>query len=141
VSVSAAAPAVVFVCARNSVRSPMAEALWRRRFGPGVQAVSCGVTPAAWADGFMIAVMAELGEDMSRFECRDIEATAHDPAGLVVCLAEEADAAAGAYAMRRGAPYELWPVIDPAAAGGSRESRLEAYRSVREEIEARIARR
>lgn len=133
------APAVVFVCARNAVRSPMAETFWRRRFGPDAPASSCGVEPAPWPDGFMINVMGELELDLSGFECRDMEATADTPVELVVCLASEADAAACAFAERRGAAYEFWPIGDPARVEGQREQRLDAYRSARDAIAARVA--
>lgn len=134
------APAVIFVCARNAVRSPMAEALWRRRFGDDAAAVSCGLSPAAWPDGFMIAVMAEKGLDLSSFECRDLAEAGDDPAELVVCLAPEAGGEAAAFAERRDAEYALWPVIDPTTQAGGREARLAAYRAARDDIEARIAR-
>ncbi|MCC5996836.1 MAG: low molecular weight phosphatase family protein [Oceanicaulis sp.] len=128
----------MFVCARNAVRSPMAERLWRRRFGADARAVSCGVEPAAWPDGFMIAVMSELNEDLSGFECRDLESAADAPVELVVCLAHEAERAAADFAGRRGAAYEFWPVADPARIEGVRERRLDAYRAARDAIAGRI---
>lgn len=134
------APAVIFVCARNAVRSPMAEGLWRLRFGRGAPAVSCGLSPAAWPDGFMIAAMAEKGVDLSGFECRDLAEAGDDPAELVVCLAGEADGEAAAFAERRDADYVLWPMDDPTTVTGGREARLQAFREVRDDIEARIAR-
>ena len=134
------APAVIFVCARNAVRSPMAEALWRLKSGSRAPAVSCGLSPAAWPDGFMIAVMAEKGVDLSGFECRDLAEAGDDPAELVVCLAREAGAQAAAFAERRDADYVLWPVTDPTTVAGGREARLQAYRGARDDIEARIAR-
>ena len=134
------APSVVFVCARNAVRSPMAEGLWRLRFGADAPAVSCGVSPAAWPDGFMIAVMGEKGVDLSGFECRDLAEAGDDPAELVVCLAREADAEAAAFAERRDADYVLWAMDDPTTVRGAREARLQAFREARDDIEARIAR-
>jgi len=116
----------------------MAEALWKARFGSTAHVQSCGVEPAAWPDGFMIAVMAERAIDLSDFECRDLAETADDPVQLVVCLAEDADPAASAFAEARGADYRLWPVPDPAVAEGSRDVRLEAYRQARDDISARI---
>lgn len=131
--------AVVFVCARNAVRSPMAEGLWRLQFGSNASAVSCGVAPAAWPDGFMISVMQEKGVDLSGFECRPMEAAADDPVELVICLASEVDRDAAGFAERRGADYQLWPIGDPGEARGGREAKLEAYRAARAVIEARIA--
>jgi len=133
------APSVVFVCGRNAVRSPMAEAFWKQRFGDAARVRSCGVEPAAWPDGFMIAVMAERDLDLSEFECRDLVDTADDPVELVVCLAMDADPPASAFAEARGADYLLWSVADPAMAEGGRDVRLDAYRSARDEIFSRIS--
>ncbi|XBQ15437.1 MAG: low molecular weight phosphatase family protein [Oceanicaulis sp.] len=133
------APAVIFVCGRNAVRSPMAEALYRRLVGEGARASSCGVEPAGMADGYMISVMAELGEDLSDFDCRDLADAREDPADLVVCLAADVDAEARAFAEKRGARYALWPIEDPTRADGDRFLKLAAYRAARDAIEARIS--
>ena len=129
------APDTVFVCTRNAVRSPMAEALWNMRMGGG--AVSCGVAPAGFPDGFMIAVMDELGHDLSDFECRGLDAIEDAPL-QVICLSDGADAAASIFAAQWGADYQLWAFPDPGLEQGSRQMRLAAYRDVRDGIEARI---
>lgn len=132
-------PPVVFVCGRNSVRSPMAEALWRARFGADALAVSCGVEPASYPDGFMIAVMAEDGADLSGFEPRGLDAVEAVSGALVVCLAAEAHEAAQGLAKRCAARLEDWHLPDPVKVEGSREARLEAYRAIRDQLKARIA--
>lgn len=131
-------PSVVFVCGRNAVRSPMGEALWRKRFGDKAQAVSCGVEPAAFPDGYMIAVMAETGADLSRFECRDLNDVSPGPGSLVVCLAEEACDEARRLAERTGARAEDWVLPDPTEAPGGRDAKLDAYRAVRDRLAERI---
>ncbi|MEQ8405731.1 MAG: low molecular weight phosphatase family protein [Oceanicaulis sp.] len=132
-----APPSVIFVCARNAVRSPMAEALWRSRYGAKARAVSCGVAPASLPDGHMIAVMGEKGLDLSDYECRDMDDVAGEPADLVVCLSDDVDAEAREFAAGRGAAYALWPVEEPAT-GRDRFLTLAAYRAARDAIEARI---
>lgn len=132
-----APPSVIFICARNAVRSPMAEALWRKRFGAKARAVSCGVAPASLPDGHMIAVMAEKGLDLTNYECRDMDDVAGEPADLVVCLSDDVDAEAQKFAEVRGAAYALWPIAEPAA-GRDRFLTLAAYRAARDAIDARI---
>ena len=132
-----APPPVIFVCARNAVRSPMAEALWRARFGSRASAVSCGVAPASLPDGHMITVMAEKGLDLSDYECRDMDDVAGEPAKLVVCLSEDVDEEARAFAKARKAAYALWPVDEPSSAR-DRFLTLERYRAARDAIEGRI---
>lgn len=135
----AGGPAVIFVCTRNAVRSPMAEALWRKRFGERARVVSCGVAPASLPDGHMIAVMGEKGLDLSTHECRDMDDVAGEPADLVVCLSGDVEKEARAFAKARGARFAAWPVDDPVAAGGrDRFLVFAAYRAARDGIEARI---
>ena len=83
--------------------------------------------------------LAEAELDLSDFECRDLAETADDPVELVVCLSEQADLPASAFAEARGADYQLWPIADPAEAGGTREARLDAYRAARDAIAARVS--
>ena len=127
---------VVFICARNAVRSPMAEALWNAG-GPD-EAISCGIAPAGFPDGHMISVMDELGLDLSEFECKGVDAVSGAPSH-VICLTRDIAASARAFADQHGAQFHLWPIPDPALAGGVREARLEAYRAAREAIRAHIA--
>src|SRR5919108_5762719 len=56
--------AVLFACGQNSVRSPMAESLLRQMFPQGLYVKSAGVKKGE-LDPFAVAVMAELGQDIS----------------------------------------------------------------------------
>ena len=132
-------PSVLFVCGRNAIRSPMAAALWRRQFGDQAQARSCGVIPAAFADGFMVAVMAELGCDLEDISPMALSGVIDPPAALVVSLSSAADRLARQYATDKSAEFQAWPIPDPSESGGNREQRLLAYRQTRDAIKARIA--
>src|SRR5262249_19649426 len=57
--------AVLFACGLNSVRSPMAAALFGQIFGRAVYVGSAGVRKGE-LDPFAIAAMAEIGIDISR---------------------------------------------------------------------------
>ncbi len=74
--------AVLFACGLNSVRSPMAESLLQRMFPQALYVKSAGVKKGE-LDPFAVAVMAELGQDISGHkpmtfeeldECRDSSA-------------------------------------------------------------------
>jgi hypothetical protein len=57
--------AVLFACSHNMIRSPMAAALLRLRWGKTIWVDSCGVRLSArTADPFAIEVMDELGADL-----------------------------------------------------------------------------
>jgi len=139
VSAPQAVSDVVFVCGRNSVRSPMAEALLRQQAGTRSSVQSCGVEPADLADGFMIAVMREEGVDLSGFEPQGLEGVSAGPQSLVICLAAEAHGAAEAFAAACGARVEHWYFADPAIIEGGREARLDAYRAIRDALKSRIS--
>src|ERR1700742_4729254 len=57
--------AVLFACGLNSVRSPMALALFRHLFGKTLYAASAGVRRGE-LDPFAVAVMDEIGLDISK---------------------------------------------------------------------------
>lgn len=136
---TASRPSAIFLCGRNSVRSPMAEALWRRHFGQEAVVISCGTDPAGYPDGFMINVMSELDIDMSTFEPRPLEASEDVIADVIICLAPEAESEAKSLAQERSVPYERWQVSDPAMQEGDHGERLEAYRISRDAIAQRIS--
>ena len=130
---------VLFVCGRNAIRSPMAEALWARARPEGGRVASCGLNPASAPDPFMIAVMTELGEDLSEFEPSSLEDASAAGFDLVISLSEGIDAIAGEYASGRQARFLAWPTPDPSYADGSREQILDAYRECRDALHARIS--
>jgi protein-tyrosine-phosphatase len=136
-------PAVLFACGLNSIRSPMAAALLKQMFGDSFRVASAGVRRDA-VDPFAVAVMAEIGIDISAHEpitideLEDLDGLDFD---LIVTLAPEAHHTALALTHRIGAAVEYWPTADPAATEGNREQRLEAYRSVRDQLIARIKER
>jgi protein-tyrosine-phosphatase len=131
---------VLFACSLNSIRSPMAEALLKHLHGRHVYVDSVGVREAE-VDPFAVAVMEEIGIDLSRHRAKtfaDLEDTSFD---LVVSLSPEAQHSAVELTRTMACDVEFWPVFDPTAIEGSREERLVAYRLVRDNLKARILER
>ena len=131
---------VLFVCAFNSVRSPMAEALARHYFGKSVYVQSAGVRKRE-ADPFMVAALDEIGIDASRHKPRtlaELEEWEGVNFDLIISLAPEAHHAALELTRTLAADVEYWPTGDPTAVQGSREQRLDAYRDVRDGLSYRI---
>jgi protein-tyrosine-phosphatase len=129
--------AILFACTYNSVRSPMAEGLMKRLFGTKVFVDSAGVK-AGEPDGFMIAAMDELGIDMSRHKAKTfdhLEDTSYD---LVISLSPEAQHKAVELTRNMACAVEYWPTFDCTAVDGDRETRLEAYRKVRDDLKRRL---
>ena len=135
--------AVLFACAQNSVRSPMAESLLKQMFPQGLYVRSAGVRKGE-LDPFAVAVMAELGQDISSHkpqtfeELDDWEGLNFD---LIITLSPEAHHKALELTRTIAAEVEYWPTPDPTAIEGTREQRLAAYREVREQLTEHIKKR
>jgi protein-tyrosine-phosphatase len=135
--------AVLFACALNAVRSPMAAGLFQQLFGKSIYVASAGVNKGE-LDPFAVAVMEEIGVDISRHrpmdfeELEDLEGLNFD---LIVSLSPPAHHKALEVTRTVAAEVEYWPTVDPTGIEGSREQRLDAYREVRDQLMARIRQR
>jgi protein-tyrosine-phosphatase len=135
--------AVLFACGLNSVRSPMAAALFRHMFGRSAYVGSAGVRRGE-LDPFAVAAMEEIGLDIAKHrpmtfeELEDWEGLNFD---LIVTLAPEAHHKALDLTRTIAAEVEYWPTPDPTIVEGSREQRLDAYRAVRDQLMRRIKER
>jgi protein-tyrosine-phosphatase len=128
---------VLFACTFNSIRSPMAEALLKHLHGRHIYVDSVGVREAE-IDPFAVAVMEEIGIDISRHRAKtfdDLEDTSFD---LVVSLSPEAQHSAVELTRTMACDVEFWPMHDPTAVEGSREEILDAYRQVRDQLRRRL---
>ena len=134
---------VLFACGLNSVRSPMAAALFKHLFGHIAYVASAGVRTGE-LDPFAVAAMEDMGLDISKHrpmtfeELEDWEGLNFD---LIVTLAPEAHHKALDLTRTLAADVEYWPTPDPAVADGNREQRLDGYRAVRDQLMARIKQR
>jgi protein-tyrosine-phosphatase len=125
----------------NAVRSPMAEAILRYLAGRQIYVESAGVRAGGEADPFAVAVMDEIGIDISKHTPQAI-ADLHDSSfDLVVSLSPEAHHQALEMTRTQAIDAEYWPTLDPTAAMGSREQILDAYRAVRNSLFDRIKKR
>jgi protein-tyrosine-phosphatase len=130
---------VLFVCSANTVRSPMAEA-FMRLYHRGVFVQSVGVKHREM-DGFTVAVMAEKGIDLSRHKPRTLEELDDMSFDVAVTLTPEAHHRMLELTRTLSIQVVYWPTLDPSAAEGSRDQVLDAYRAVRDLIEARVLER
>ena len=127
---------ILFLCTGNSCRSQMAEGLLRRLVPPGVgEVVSAGTDPkpvnrdAIWS-------MAEIGIDISGQLTKSLDAFLGQEFDYAITLCDEAQQACTEFP---GAARRLhWNLRDPAAAQGSDRERMVVFRTVRNELAARI---
>jgi protein-tyrosine-phosphatase len=137
---SARPASVLFVCTLNAVRSPMAEAMTKHFYGKDMLVESAGVR-AGDPDGFAMAVMNEIGLDITRHWPRAFEELEFTDFELVVALSSSARRKAEAFFRACGAPVEYWPTPDATQIEGTRDQRLEAFREARDGLLGRIRQR
>lgn len=131
---------VLFMCALNAVRSPMAEGLARHYFGRSLYVASAGVRPEE-IDPFTVAAMDEIGIDLAAHRPHTIEDLADTGFDLIITLSPEAHHQAMELTRTLAVDVEYWPTADPTATQGTREQRLDAYRAVRDGLAERIIER
>jgi protein-tyrosine-phosphatase len=131
---------VLFCCTMNAIRSPMAEALLKRIHGTRIYVDSVGLR-AGEIDPFAVIVMDEIGLDLGRHRTKsfdDLEDSSYD---LIVSLSPEAHHRALEMTRTNACEVEFWHTFDPSVVEGSRDVQLDAYRDVRDWLEARIRQR
>ena len=129
--------AVLFSCTTNSVRSPMAESILKFLHGRRIYVDSAGVRDRE-VDGFAIAAMDELGIDLTRHRAKtfdDLEDTSFD---VVISLSPEAQHRAVEMTRVMACDVVFWNTFDPTIVEASRDTRLAAYRQVRDQLMNRI---
>ena len=122
-------PQVLFVCVHNAGRSQMAAALLDLRSGGRIDVRSAGSAPADELNPVVVAVMAELGLDLSREFPKPLTDSAVQAADVVVTMG-----CGDACPIFPGKRYEDWPLDDPAGQD------VETVRRIRDEIDARVQR-
>jgi protein-tyrosine-phosphatase len=132
--------AILFACHMNAIRSPMAAAIMRHLSNMRVYVQSAGVRTAP-TDPFAVAVMEEIGIDISGHEPITISELHDTSFDLVVTLAPEAHHQVLELTRTMAFDVEYWPTIDPSVASGNREQVLDTYRACRDELFRRIKER
>lgn len=132
--------AVLFACTMNAIRSPMAEAIMKHFHGTRVYVDSAGVRSAGEVDGFAVAVMEEIGIDISRHHAKTFDDLADSSFDYVITLSPEAQHRAVEMTRTMACEVLFWNTFDPSVLppDARREDRLAAYRQVRDQLVERI---
>lgn len=130
-------PIVLFLCTGNSARSQIAEAWLRQYAGDEFEILSAGTEPKG-INPLTIEVMQEAGLSLEGHRSKSLgEFLGKITVTHAIVVCSEADKECPRvwpFALQR----HFWPFDDPAAALGSHEEKLAAFRRVRDQIEARI---
>ncbi len=115
----------------------MAEGLLKHLLGHRIYVDSVGVRVGE-IDPFVIEVMDELGIDLSNHRGKDFEGLEDTSYDLIVSLSPEAQHQAVELTRTMACEVEFWNTFDPTIIEGNRETRVQAYREVRDTLKARI---
>ena len=128
-------PKVLFLCTGHPERSEMAEGFVRAFGGEAIQPVSAAVEPAP-LDPLAVDAMKEVGIDISKQEARDVRTALQERFAYVVGLGDESKERCPVF------PFAFrlfrWSLEDPRVVDGSTETRRDAFRRVRNQIEPRV---
>ncbi len=127
---------VLFVCTDNIARSQMSEALLNDFGGGRFEVRSAGIKPAMSVSEDAVAVMQEIGLDISHYKTKSVDlfrASVFD-FGISVCdtSSEQCPLPAG------GKQALVWSFRDPSRATGTHEEKMTTYRDIRDAISAKI---
>jgi arsenate reductase (thioredoxin) len=128
-------PHVLFLCTGNSARSQMAEGLLRHLAGDRFDVCSAGTHPVGVNPG-AVEAMHDLGVDISQHRSKPMHEFTGHPFDYVITVCDRAKDACPRWP--HAATLIHWSFEDPAAAGGTEEARRIAFRTVRDQIRARI---
>jgi protein-tyrosine-phosphatase len=130
---------VLFACALNAVRSPMAAAILQHLIGGRIHVASAGVR-AGLLDPYAVAVMDEIGIDMSEHEPAQFKEIESETFDLIVTLSPEAHHHGVELTRVIPAEIEYWPTPDATVMleSGDREQIMTAYRAVRDSLFQRV---
>jgi protein-tyrosine-phosphatase len=124
---------ILFLCVANSARSQLAEGIARSLAPPGVKISSAGSSPASIRPQ-AIRVLNEIGIDISGHRSKGLDSIDAGSVDAVITLCAEE-----VCPVFLGKAHRLhWGLPDPAAAIGNEETRLNAFRSVRDELLRRL---
>ena len=120
-------PKVLFVCVHNAGRSQMAAALLDHHAKGRVEVRSAGSTPADQINPAVIAVMDEIGIDLSEESPKPLSDGAVEASDVIVTMG-----CGDACPVFPGKRYLDWELPDPAGKG------VEEVRAIRDEIDERV---
>jgi arsenate reductase len=122
---------VLVLCTGNSARSQMAEGLLRHDAGDAFEVESAGTRPSGVRPE-AVAVMREIGIDISRQRSKSVEEFEGQPFDYVITVCDNARETCPVFF--GGAKTLHRDFDDPASVAGAENERLAAFRRVRDEL-------
>lgn len=125
-------PTVLILCTGNSCRSHLAEGILHQTASDIFNVVSAGSWPAGYVHPLAIAVMKEIGIDISDHRSKSWDEFMHQSIETVITVCGVADQACPIFPGQVNRHH--WPFYDPSHATGTDEEKISEFRRVRDEI-------
>ena len=125
-------PSVLILCTGNSCRSHLAEGILRHVAGDLFDVYSAGSKPAGYVHPKAVAVMKEIGIDISGHTSKHMHEFLHRKIDTVITVCGNADQACPMFPGQVNRYH--WGFDDPAHATGTEEEILAVFRRVRDQI-------
>ena len=125
-------PLMLVLCTGNSCRSHLAEGLLRAASQGRFRVASAGSKPAGYVHPLAIAVMQEVGIDLSGHHSKHLNEFLGQPVETVITVCGNADQVCPIFPGQVNRHH--WGFDDPAHATGTDAEKLVVFRRVRDEI-------
>ena len=125
-------PTILILCTGNSCRSHMAEGILRHAAGDIADVQSAGSKPAGYVHPMAVAVMSEIGIDISGHRSKHMDEFLSRRVDTVITVCGNADQACPMFPGQVHRHH--WGFDDPAHATGTEEEIREAFRRVRDQM-------
>ena len=137
---------VLFCCNYNSVRSPMAEGIFKKLFGRKIFVQSAGVFDTLEIDGFTVKVCSEINVKLSKHRVRSLREMEKEGGfiggfDLIIPLTKESSQEAYKYSSYSSVMIEDWIVDEPLKNENDINQTLCSYRMTRDLIFDKIHKR
>ena len=137
---------VLFCCNYNSVRSPMAEGIFKKLFGKKIFVQSAGVFDTLEIDGFTVRVCDEIDVKLSKHRVRSLGEMEKQGGfigsfDLVIALTKESLDEVIKYSAFSSVIIENWVVQEPLKVENDINKTLGSYRNTRDIILSKIRER
>jgi arsenate reductase len=123
---------VLILCTGNSARSQMAEGLLRHDAGDRFEVFSAGVDPAAQVRPEAVAVMRELGIDLSQHRPKHVDEFAGKTFDYALTVCDHAHETCPVFPGQTRILHQSFR--DPVAFHGPETERMDLFREVRDQI-------
>ena len=138
--------AILFCCNYNSVRSPMAEGIFKKLFGRKIFVQSAGIFDTLEIDGFTVKVCNEINVKLSKHRVRSLREMEKEGGfiggfDLIIPLTKESSQEAYKYSSYSSVMIEDWIVDEPVKNENDINQTLCSYRMTRDLIFDKIKKR